>query len=90
VSDDALTAARAALSEAEHALAEGDAETAVARARAGLEALGDDYAPDDVEDDTTLKLLAAEDAIATGDTAGPARMLVDILGIRVDLAESKG
>jgi siderophore synthetase component len=77
-----LASAQAGLAEAEQALAEGDADAAIARARSGLEALGEDYAPAEVEDDTTLKVLAAEDAIDQGDKARGAGMLIEMLRTR--------
>jgi hypothetical protein len=84
-SHERLEGAQAGLAQAEQALAEGDADTAIAGARSALEALGEDYAPDGVEDDTTLKVLAAEDAIEQGDTARGATMLIEMLRIRAGL-----
>jgi hypothetical protein len=85
-----LSAALNALAEAERALADDDAQAAIARAREGLEALGRDYAPDDVDDDTPLKLYAAEDAIGRGETDDSAELLVDILRIRTELRRERG
>lgn len=80
-----LASAQAGLAEAEQALTQGDADAAIAGARRGLEALGEDYAPDGVEDDTTLKVLAAEDAIGEGDKARGAGMLIEMLRTRAGL-----
>jgi hypothetical protein len=82
-------AAEASLAEAERALADGDEAAAIAQARAGLEALGDDYAPDDVDDDTDLKLRAAEGLLGRGETEGPAETFVDVLRIRTELRRER-
>jgi hypothetical protein len=80
-----LAGARAWLGLGEHALADGDADPALAAARAGLDELGDDYAPAGVEDDTTLKAYAADELVEDGDTEGGARMLLGLLRERAEL-----
>jgi hypothetical protein len=80
-----LAGARAWLGLVEQALAEGDPGAAVGAARAGLDELGEEYAPDGVEDDTTLKVYAAEELVGEGDAEGGARMLLDLLRERAAL-----
>lgn len=64
--DHRAAAARAWLSVARAYAAADAADEAYAAARSGLEELGDAYVSAEVDDDTTVKLLAAEDAHAQG------------------------
>ena len=66
-------------------LARGDAEGAIAAARAGLEEAGRVPFDPEVRDDTALKLAAAEDRLAGGHAADAAEVMLDILDIRADL-----
>jgi len=66
-------------------LAGGDAEGAVAAARAGLEEAGEVPSDPELKDDTGLKLAAAEDRLAEGYTADAAEVMLDMLDIRADL-----
>jgi hypothetical protein len=84
-SHERLAGARAWLGLTEQALAEGDPGAAVGAAQAGLDELGEEYAPDGVEDDTTLKVYAADELVADGDAEGGARMLLDLLRERAAL-----
>lgn len=60
--DQRAAAARAWLSVARTLQAAGAGEEAYVAARSGIEELGDAYVDPEVDDDTTMKLLAAEDA----------------------------
>jgi hypothetical protein len=80
-----LAEARAFLALGEKLLARDRLEPAIQAAKSGLSALGDDYAPAGVADDTGLKILAAEDQIAQGHLRNAASMMLRMLEIRVDL-----
>lgn len=72
-------------------LASGDAEDAIACARHGLETLGDDYASPTVDDDTDMKLFAAEERIQEGHAQDGAEVMLRILDVRTRLfAERTG
>jgi len=58
---------------------------AVSSAQAGLDELGDEYAGPDVEDDSDLKLMAAEERLAQGHTSDGASVMLRVLGDRVRL-----
>jgi hypothetical protein len=66
-------------------LAGGDAEGAIAAARAGLEEAGEVPFDPELKDDTALKLSAAEDRLAAGCAADAAEVMLDMLDIRADL-----
>ena len=66
-------------------LAGGDAEGAIAAARAGLEEAGEVPSDADVKDDTGLKLSAAEDRLAEGHAGDAAEVMLDMLEIRAQL-----
>ena len=61
----------------------------MACARAGLAELGSDYAPTRVEDDTDLKLHAADELLQTGHPDKAARMMLRMLGERTRLYAQK-
>jgi hypothetical protein len=85
--DSRAAAARAWLSIANACIDDMDGDGAYRAASTGLDELGDAYLGDEVEDDTSLKLLAAEDGHANGEPhAGPAmvRVLSDRLAMYVD------
>lgn len=85
--DRRAAAARAWLAIAGACVDDGDGEAAYRAASTGLDELGDAYLGDEVEDDTTLKLLAAEDAHANGAAHAPTamvRVLSDRLAMYVD------
>lgn len=86
-----LAGSRAWLALGRTFLASGDAESAIECARQGLEALGDDYASPAVDDDTDMKLFAAEDRIAEGHVQDGAEVMLRILDVRTRLfAERAG
>jgi hypothetical protein len=66
-------------------LAAGDAEGAIAAARAGLEEAGEVPFGPEVKDDTGLKLAAAEDRLADGHAVDAAEVMLDMLDIRAEL-----
>ena len=66
-------------------LARGDAEGAIAAARAGLEEAGEAPSGAGLKDDTALKLAAAEDRLAEGHAADAAEVMLDMLDIRAEL-----
>ena len=66
-------------------LAGGDAEGAIAAARAGLEEAGEVPFDPELKDDTDLKLSAAEDRLAEGHAVDAAEVMLDMLDIRADL-----
>lgn len=85
--DQRAAAARAWLAIARALIDEGDADAAYRAASRGVDELGDAYLGEEVEDDTTLKLLAAEDGHRSGAAhAGTAmvRVLSDRLAMYVD------
>lgn len=87
VADERAAAGRAWLAVARSFLASGDGDDAYRAASRGLDELGDAYLDEGVEDDTTLKLLAAEDGHDSGaDHAGTAmtRVLESRLAMYVD------
>jgi len=57
----------------------------LARARAGIADLGDDYRPKRVKDDTGLHVLDANGAVAAGKTEEGARSLISVLDARIGL-----
>ena len=77
--------ARAWLALAEALIRDGQASLAIESARSGLHELGNDYSPPGVKDDTTLKVLAAEDLAATGREVDAAPMLITALETRTRL-----
>jgi hypothetical protein len=66
-------------------LAGGDAEGAIAAARAGLEEAGEAPSGAGLKDDTALKLSAAEDRLAEGHADDAAEVMLDTLEIRAEL-----
>jgi hypothetical protein len=66
-------------------LSAGDATSAAAAARAGLQEIGDGYCPPGVDDDTMLKISAAEERIADGAVADGATGLLRMLDTRIQL-----
>jgi hypothetical protein len=66
-------------------LAGGDAEGAIAAARAGLEEAGAVPFDPGRKDDTGLKLAAAEDRLADGHADDAAEVMLDMLDIRAEL-----
>src|SRR5262249_49020154 len=81
----ALAGARAWLALGTEKLATKRIEDAVYCARAGLSELGTDYAPQNVEDDTDLKLHAAEELVKTGRAENGAAMMLRMLSTRIQL-----
>jgi len=63
-------------------------QEAIASARAGLAEIGSDYAGPDVDDETDLKLLAAEDRLAQGHASDAAAVMLRVLGDRLSLYAS--
>jgi hypothetical protein len=63
----------------------GDAQGAIAAARAGLEEAGEVPSEPGLKDDTGLKLSAAEDRLAEGHAADAAEVMLDMLDIRAEL-----
>ncbi len=80
-----LAAARAWMALGEKFLEVGDADGAVYCAQDGLRELGNDYCPDSVCDDTTLKLGAANDLIQDDRVVDGARLMLKMLKIRSEL-----
>ena len=66
-------------------LATNDMEAALTCAKAGLEELGDEYAPFLVEDDTDLKLFLAEGRIEKGHLNEGAELMLRALETRISL-----
>lgn len=62
-----------------------DLEAALTCAKAGLEELGDEYAPFLVEDDTDLKLLIAEGRIEKGYLSEGVELMLRALETRISL-----
>ena len=72
-------------------LASGDPENAMACARRGLDMLGDDYASPMVDDDTDMKLFAAQERIQEGYLQDGAEVMLRVLDERTGLfAERTG
>jgi hypothetical protein len=63
----------------------GDADGAIAAARAGLEEAGDVPSDLGVKDDTGLKLHAAEERLADGHPEDAAEIMLDVLEARAEL-----
>jgi hypothetical protein len=80
-----LAAARAWAALGRRLLAEGDAEGAIACARAGLDGIGPPPFDPNLIDDTKMKLFAADDRIEQGHAADGAEVMLDVLDIRSDL-----
>jgi len=80
-----LAAARAWHAVGERALASGAAEHAVEAAESGLDELGGEYAPEDVKDDTSLKLAAARGRLAEGAIRDAAEVMLRMLRTRTEL-----
>jgi hypothetical protein len=80
-----LAAARAWLAIARARLDRGDFGGAISSARRGLDELGEDYAPFMTEDDTDLKLLAADTESEAGRTENAAAITVRMLGVRTSM-----
>lgn len=86
--DRRIAAARAWLAVARAAMAVGARPQGFEAARRGVEELGDGYAVgSDVEDDTSLKLLAAEQANDEGAEHAPTAMM-RVLEDRIGVAEA--
>ena len=81
----ALAEGRAFLALGEKLAARKRLPSAIEAAQGGLAALGQDYAPPGVDDDTTLKLAAAEDQIEKGNLGNGATTLLRVLRERIDL-----
>jgi len=77
-----LAGSRAWLTLGEQRLKIEDWAGAIACARAGLEALGQHYAPPAVADDTELKLLAAEEQLKQGRAQDTATVMLRMLAER--------
>lgn len=84
-----LASARGDLGIARTAIASGDVKLAIVRARGGLDTLGPHYAPDDVADDTGLKIAAAADRERAGALADAAAVLCAMLESRIALYERR-
>lgn len=80
-----LAGSRAWLNLGEKRVAAKDWTGAIACAEAGLAELGDKYAGPDVEDDTQLKLYAAQDQLAKGKAQNAASVMLNMLSIRIRL-----
>jgi len=78
-----LAGARAWLALAKDRVAEKEWGAAIELARKGLVELGQEYARPQVDDDTELKALAAEDQIKQGRLENAARMLAGALSTRI-------
>ncbi|MFE4105184.1 hypothetical protein [Almyronema epifaneia] len=81
----ALASSRAWLTLGEQFVDKGNFEAAIACAQQGLDALGSDYAAPEVEDDTDMKLLAAEDRIESGHLQDGASVMLQMLETRTEL-----
>jgi hypothetical protein len=79
-----LAAGRAWLALAQQQVTAGDAATAIGAARAGLDEVGPAYKSVTVKDDTTLKILAAEDGIEQGHQLEGAGALIEVLRQRLE------
>jgi hypothetical protein len=84
-----LAGARAWSALGAQCLSAGDAASAAAAARAGLQEIGDDYRPDGVKDDTLMKIDAAEERITDGAVADGAAGLLRSLDTRIPLYVQK-
>lgn len=73
----------------EQQLAAQQADAALASARSGLDALGDDYAAPLANDDTDMKIYAAEDLIEQGEAANAAGTLLRALESRIKLYQER-
>lgn len=82
--DHRAAAARAWLAIAEAWVEAGDRDAAYRAASSGLDELGGAYVDDEVEDDTSLKLLAAEDGYSSG-AAHAATAMVRVLSDRLTM-----
>ena len=80
-----LAESRAFLSLGEKLFAQKRFQSAIEIAERGLLALGRDYASIDVDDDTNLKLLAAEDQIDKGNIGNAASTMLRVLKNRTEL-----
>jgi hypothetical protein len=78
-----LAGARAWLALAKDRVAEKEWSAAIELARKGLVELGQEYARPQVDDDTDLKALAAEDQLKQGHTENAARTLARVLEDRI-------
>ena len=81
----ALAEARAFLALGEKLLARQRLEGAVQAVKSGVSALGTDYRPDDVRDDTGLNLLLAQHLIEQGQREDGAEMMLSMLNTRIEL-----
>jgi hypothetical protein len=79
-----LAAGRAWLALAQQQVIAGHAATAISAARAGLDEVGSAYKPLTAKDDTTLKVLAAEDGIQQGHEQEGADALIEVLRQRLE------
>lgn len=77
--------ARALLALTKAFIRDGQASLAIESARSGLDELGNHYSLPGVKDDTTLKVLAAEDLAATGREVDAAPMLITVFERRARL-----
>jgi len=78
-----LAGARAWLALAKDRVAEKEWSAAIELARRGLGELGQEYARPQVDDDTELKALAAEDQLKQGHPENAARALARVLSTRI-------
>lgn len=85
----ALAGASAWLALARKNLAEGRAHVAMECARSGIEELGENYADEATEDDTSLKLAAAQERAEQGHWDDGAAVMTRILQERVHLYMAK-
>lgn len=80
-----LASSRAWLALGDQFIDQGNFEAAIACAKQGLAVLGSEYAGSEVEDDTEMKLLAAEDRIQAGHLQDGASVMLRMLKTRTEL-----
>ncbi|CAN5689355.1 hypothetical protein BH11MYX3_BH11MYX3_36930 [soil metagenome] len=80
-----LAAADAWLAIAREAFAAGVHADAITAARAGIKAIGADYRPKLVKDDTAIRLAMADESIQGGDAKEGATSLISVLDQRVHM-----
>lgn len=78
-----VAAALAWLALARGAFDAGTFEDAIAAAKQGIDALGDNYRPKLAKDDTTIRIAMADEAISKGDVKTGASSLIAVLDARV-------
>ena len=86
--DPRVDAAQRWLGTSRQRLDAGAVDEALAAARSGIAELGNDYAGPDVDDDTELKALAAEDQLEQGNPAAAATLLQRVLESRIAMVAS--